>query len=304
MSIFDLFSSSQGTSGANRAYRDVKGGLTSGFTGAQDFLTKGLGDVTGTLGNYGNQAINALMSGVSGAEGAVQQGIAPWQKLFGQFDPAVKEYFGLLGSGTPEDISSANAAWQSSPFNQALQGDISTGTEDLARKGFGAGQTGKTSQDVMDYISNLTQHSLTGFENLLSPAIQGAQNAAGGIQGGYENLAKLLSSGGAGKADILQSMGKGIAGAQGGVADILASLYDKMKTGVGQAGATKEQQIFGAQQGADTNILNALFGLGGLAMAPFTGGGSLSALFGGGGTGAFDSMMQGSGFMDKAGNIY
>lgn len=358
MSVLDLFSAAPGirasnksanalTSNANKGFNYATGKLTGGFDDALSALQQGVGDATGVLkdwygegrkdiGNYSQQAIDALKGGTQQQVGAYQQGIAPWQQLFEQYQPGAETYWGALNGGQGAN-DAFNQFWNSTGSQSALD----RGLEGVSRVGQNTGQLGAANSDAIKYSQDLNQQQFQSFLQDLLPAISGQQAAATGIQKGYGDIGSAYGQQGAGIAELLGNTGSALAGmatnegtnlgnlstglgtATAGLDTSLASQLAKLGSDYynqqGQTAANKYAQQFGARSAADSNTLSALFGLGGLAVGGLGGGtvgglgsgfsglgSGLSSLFsgGGGGGGAFDSMMLGSGFMDNAGNIY
>lgn len=243
-----------------KAAKDVIGGLRTGTSQYTGELQSGLGTATGTLEDYLRQAIGSISSGQGQAVGALQGGMAPFQRLFGEYAPAVAQYVGAI-TGAP----GAMEAWKASPAYQSEQYQQGQGTEALARKGIGSGQVGQTQTDLADYIDNLFNQQFYGqYLPSFQPALTGAGQAASGLLSGGTSLADLLSRGGTDIGRLLAGAGSDISNLQYGTASDIAKALMGQATGIGQ---TQAQSLMGQQQAQQTaggNILGALFGLGGL----------------------------------------
>jgi hypothetical protein len=221
MSIFDLFSSDQGTAAANKAYAAQKQGINTAKNDFQAFGKKAT--------KYGEQALPA------------------WQTVFGQGTSLAPTYFGASGVGTPEQIAGAQNAWQSSIPYQQFQNELPGIYEAALRRGGLTGQTGQIPIDLNNEAMKALNQFYPGWQASLNPYSWETAGASG-LANAYGKLSDTAMARGTGLAALDQSKGQAgyqlaqnLYGAQSGAdANQLSALFglgNLLMTPFGSGGA-------------------------------------------------------------------
>ncbi len=193
-----------------------------------------------------------LQTGAAQGQTYLDQALPQWQTIFEQGAPGVNTFYGALGV-PGYDSGAAQGAWQSSIPYQQFQSGVPDIYEAALRRG---GLTGQTGQVPIDLNSRLMSSLNQFYEPWLTGLSQGFGQEAAGATGQtniYNNKATLA----------------------GNEATALANAAANKYNTIGAAKTAYPQNVYAAQSGADTNKLNALFGiaqLGGQALASAFGG--------------------------------
>lgn len=117
--------------------------------------------------------------------------------------------------------------------------------------------SGNNTQDILRFSQGLADQNYFNYLNALQPFFGLGQNAANSIQGGLTNKANLASD--TGRA--------------------IGTLGYASKTGAGQAGADMYANINNAEQAANSNLWNAILGVGGAVTGAAGNAGGFGNLF-------------------------
>jgi hypothetical protein len=288
MGLFDAFSSSDETRTLNAGLQQNKSltkdgiaygkkyldrGVTALNTGAasgQDYLADANAMARGDITNATNLGINYLDQGVGQAAGAITQGIAPQEALYGRGLGGIDAYSALLQN--PDSI------YDSELYKSREQ----AGIDGLNREANSRGMlsSGNNTQDILDYMKQGGLDYFNTLANAHQPYFGLAQSGAQGMQSGYNALGGLYDNLGTNKANLAAQSGSALANLQSqygqnasnvatGTGQNLAELYQGQGqlgagaySGLGKSAQDNAVNVATAQQAADAASWDALLKLG------------------------------------------
>ena len=221
------------------------------------------------------QAIGTQQTAQTTALGELQQGVPAYTQQLGLGQGLESLFLGAVGGGTPAQNAAAGNAWSSTiPYQTFFgPGGVAGNITDTAlRRGEVSGQTGNIVPDLMrNLTSTFNQQFYDPWVKNLSQGIGLEENAAAGLS----NIFGTEATG------VTEPTGARISSLQSGLGDKLA--------GITTGSAAQQAQLQQSQAGLG---LNALFGIGSLALGGYGGG---SGLLPGGTTNYLSALMGGSG---------
>lgn len=293
MGLFDAFSASSGTSAANRAYaaqrKGIKKGkedistnygagreaLTSGKQEGLGYLDTGYQTATGDINTGLESGLGYLQSGQDSAISALQPGQDAYQGLYDRGQTGVDSYWNLINN--PDQI------YQSDLYKSRE----TAGLDALNRSAAGRGMlaSGNNTQDLINYMRTGGLDYFNTLTNAYNPYFNLYGQGAGGLAqggrdiasvygqfapamgnmayGGYADKAKLAEALAGNKSNVATGTASQVAGNFMGQGNQLADLSAQL----GQAGAQRAADIYGAEQTASGNMWDAILGVGKLATA-------------------------------------
>lgn len=208
--------------------------VLQGGAGAGAALGTGYDTATNAVRVGGDQALNYINQGVTGARGALGQAGAafdPLTALAAKYGGGTSLYLDALGANGAEGAARAKSAFTPS---DAYNFNLDQGLESIARvnnaRGGGAGAGGNLDRSAQEYGAGLASKEygswLDRLGGLVNPELSATSGAATGRAGIAGQEANLLANAGTARA--------GIASGEGGKLADLA-------TGYGTAGANLER---------------------------------------------------------------
>ena len=300
MSLFDIFSSSDGKKAAQSAnnaritglegaadalttgYNNAYNSTVTGLTGANDARIAGLNTGFESLSSGFDDALALYTSAQGNAETELRAAADPFTQLL-EGDIAGNDlYLDALGINGPEGNARAVAAFQEGP---GFQFALDTGLQALDRQAASRGQlnSGTTNLDTINYAQGLANQEYNNYINQLSQFGGRAQTSAANQANVLGDIANLFTEGATQQGDLITELaraaqtrdvaigdsnantqlGIGTAGATMdlGTAQALANLA----TGTGESQAQLAADEFAAEQSANQNIFNAITNIAQLA---------------------------------------